>query len=53
MRDPDVARLESERLRPSPHELTDVDLLDELIAVLYNAIRDDQRRGTWGNRGRR
>jgi hypothetical protein len=40
----DVARLEAERLRPPPPELTRLDLLDELIHVLATAMGVPRRR---------
>ena len=36
--DPDVARLEAERLRPAPAELTTEDLIRELVHVLACAL---------------
>jgi len=41
---PDVERLEAERLRPPPPELTRLDLLDELIHVLAVAMGAGRRR---------
>lgn len=47
----DVARLEAERLRPTP-EPTITELWQQLIGLIHAAIRQDQAAGKWGSRGR-
>lgn len=44
MTNPDVARLESERLRPMPPEPSMTETFQELIGLIYHVMRQHNQR---------